>query len=148
MSFQTVASPSSGIAAASRPVPPLDPLGRVLFIESDPDLSYLVRTALAADPDIDIYCAGEEAARDAIRKDMPDLLMLDLGKDGIAATRLLRELRASPTFMHLPVILLHEYPPPVGAAAALDFSIGSIRKPLDVVRLPRQLREFWENRPK
>jgi len=125
----------------------IDPLRRVLFVEAEPQLGHLVKTALSLDANIQITCASGGDPLAAIEKDEPDLLLLDLGTHVDRAVALLRELRASPSHMQLPVVLLHEHPLPVGGAIALDYAIGSIPKPLDVAHLPRQLREFWERRP-
>lgn len=140
------------LADLPRPHWQADGLRRILFVETDARTGYLVRQAFELDSRIELKCVNASnwpfGAIEEIGAAAPDMVLLDLGPEPQLVMSLLRELRTDPWRMHLPVVLLYEFPLPSGSAPALDYAIGSIRKPVDVMRLTAQLRSLWENRPK
>lgn len=78
----------------------------VLVVDDEPDISALVAYHLARESyRVRTVSDGEEAL-EALQRERPDLMILDLMLPGISGLDLLRRLREEPQFRALPVILL------------------------------------------
>ncbi len=79
---------------------------RILVVEDEPDISALVAYHLARESyRVRTAFDGAEAL-EAVRRERPDLLVLDLMLPGMSGLDVLRELRGRPEYESLPVILL------------------------------------------
>jgi len=79
---------------------------RILVVDDEPDLLELVRLTLhQAGHQVDTAASGR-AALDALRRQRPDLLILDLMLPDVSGTELCRRLRADSEYASLPVIML------------------------------------------
>ena len=78
----------------------------ILVVDDEPDISALVAYHLARESyRVRTVSDGEEAL-DAIHKERPDLVVLDLMLPGTSGLEILRRLRDEPEYRSLPVILL------------------------------------------
>jgi len=80
-------------------------MSTVLVAEDDPDLRHLVSAKLHGSG-YDVIETADGAVLAAIRRDHPDLVLLDLRRPRLEALDLLRRLRADPDTARLPVIVL------------------------------------------
>jgi two-component system, cell cycle response regulator DivK len=78
---------------------------RIAVIEDNPDNRLLVDAILADRYVIDEYENGADALA-GLRKQRPDLVLLDISLPGMDGTDVLRELRADDVLRTLPVIAL------------------------------------------
>jgi len=80
--------------------------GRILVVEDEEDILELIRFNLSRDGyDVDGVAHGEDALR-AVRKELPDLMILDLMLPGLDGLEVCRRLRQEPATRHLPIIML------------------------------------------
>jgi DNA-binding response OmpR family regulator len=85
---------------------------KVLLIEDDAAAAEMYRLRLAADGyQVVIGRDGEEGLRMASHE-APDFIYLDLRLPGLDGFQVLERLRADPTTMHIPVIILTNYGEP------------------------------------
>jgi two-component system phosphate regulon response regulator PhoB len=79
---------------------------RILVVDDEPDLLELVRVTLhQAGHQVETAASGREALG-ALRRQRPDLLILDLMLPDLSGTELCRRLRADAELASLPVIML------------------------------------------
>ncbi|MBL8212691.1 MAG: response regulator [Bryobacterales bacterium] len=79
---------------------------RVLIADDERSLRLLIRTTLeTAGFEVTVAVDGQEAI-DLIRKQVPDLLVLDWMMPGKTGIEVVAEIRQTAEFAHLPVILL------------------------------------------
>jgi len=79
---------------------------RILVVDDEPDLVELVRLTLSqAGHQVDTAASGRQAL-DALHRQRPDLLILDLMLPDLSGTELCRRIRADRDLAGLPVILL------------------------------------------
>lgn len=116
---------------------------RVLYVDDEEDIRTIVDFALRLDPAIDCRLANSvAAARGTIAAGwVPDIVLADVMMPGENGSVLLRELKNSPQFSEIPVVLvtasaqqrdLEDY-----RAAGAD---GVIRKPFDPLTLVSTVR--------
>lgn len=90
--------------------------------------------------------AGEEALRLA-REETPDLILMDLNLVGMSGFEVTRRLKADPRLRHVPVVALTAYAMVGDRERALESGCdGYLSKPIDVRRLPEQVRAFLEGK--
>jgi len=112
-------------------------MSTVLLAEDDPDLRHLVSTKLHGSG-FDVIETADRDALAAIRREHPDLVLLDVRRPGLEALDVLRRLRADPDTARLPVIVLTARPRSVDdalgeAAGATDYLIKPF-SPRELVR--------------
>jgi phosphate regulon transcriptional regulator PhoB len=79
---------------------------RILIVDDEPDLRELVSYNLTKEGyEVSEAATGDEAL-DMVRKDPPDLVVLDLMLPGIQGMELCRMMRSSPKTASLPIIML------------------------------------------
>jgi DNA-binding response OmpR family regulator len=80
--------------------------GRVLLIEDEPNIIEAIRFILSRDGwRVDTHSDGS-TAMDAVRQRMPDLIVLDVMLPNRSGYDILNDLRATPEFRDLPVLML------------------------------------------
>jgi CheY-like chemotaxis protein/phosphoribosyl 1,2-cyclic phosphodiesterase len=92
------AAVASGVAAASG--------ARVLIVDDDPVMRRLTRGALENDGYILTEAANGREALELVRREAPDLVILDFVMPELDGLDVLRVLRADPTTVSLPVLML------------------------------------------
>lgn len=78
----------------------------ILVVEDEQDIQELVSYNLKRDGyDVSVVGSGEEAIA-AVRKSLPDLVLLDLMLPGLDGREVCRELKGDPETRHIPVVML------------------------------------------
>jgi len=87
-------------------VPSKSPVPKVLVVEDEPDIAALVAYQLTREG-FRVETAGNGIeALDAIRRELPDLVILDRMLPGLSGDQVLKRLRAEPATANLPVLVL------------------------------------------
>jgi two-component system phosphate regulon response regulator PhoB len=109
---------------------------RVLIVDDEPDLLELVRLHLEqAGYGTETADTGGEALL-ALKRQLPDLVILDLMLPDISGTELCRRLRADPDFKDLPIIMLTARADEVDRVVGLELGADDyVTKPFS----PREL---------
>jgi two-component system phosphate regulon response regulator PhoB len=110
-------------------------MSTVLLAEDDPDLRQLVSAKLHGSG-YEVIETADSGALAAIRRDHPDLVLLDLRLPGLEALDVLRRLRADPDTARLPVIVLTAH------HRALDAELGGAAGATDYLVKPFSPREL------
>lgn len=79
---------------------------RVLLIEDEPNISEAIRFILSRDGCSVTTLNDGSGMAEVMRKDVPDLVILDLMLPGASGMELLAKLRADPDTQHVPVMML------------------------------------------
>jgi two-component system, cell cycle response regulator DivK len=112
---------------------------KILIVEDSPDNMKLFRTLLTLKGYDVAGLTGGDGLLDALEKDSPDLVLMDIqlpGRDGFA---LLREIRSSP-FGTVRVVALTAHAMTGDRERALQAGFdGYITKPIDVRTFPEQV---------
>src|SRR2546426_7635574 len=79
---------------------------RILLVDDDPAFRMLLRTTFeVADVEL-VEAESAEAARRAIEREHPSVIVLDVNMPGMTGTELCRELKGNPATRVIPVVLL------------------------------------------
>lgn len=78
---------------------------RIAVVEDNPDNRALMQAILEDQYTIDEYETGAEAL-EGVKRQLPDLVLLDISLPGMDGVEVLRHLRADAALRHLPVIAL------------------------------------------
>ena len=78
---------------------------KVVVIEDNPDNRELLRAILGPLYRVTDYSTGQEAL-EGIRKDRPDVILLDISLPGMDGLEILEKIRAEADFREIPVIAL------------------------------------------
>jgi DNA-binding response OmpR family regulator len=119
----------------------------VLIVEDDPDISLMMSVSLRlAGKEVATADSGE-AALAWLRKDRPEVLVLDLGLPGIGGREVLREVRADPLLCSLPVVVVsaHAGAPTINELEDLGCD-RYLTKPFDPRELVRVVDELPRSR--
>lgn len=79
---------------------------KLLLVEDDPFLSSLLKIRLAKEGFEIVYAADGEEALELVRKEKPDLVLLDLILPKKSGFEVLETLRDDPRFVKLPVMIV------------------------------------------
>ncbi len=107
-------------------------MGKILLIEDEPNIAEAIRFLLSRDGwDVQLLANGTEASA-AIASQRPDLVILDLMLPGKSGMQILTDLRASPEFERLPVLMLTAKGQERDREAALAAGVSAfMTKPFD-----------------
>jgi two-component system, OmpR family, KDP operon response regulator KdpE len=116
----------------------MNPL-RILIVDDEPPIRRFLRTALAAQ-DYRVEEAGDgEAALDFLKRNLVDLVILDLGLPGMDGLDVVRHLRGEGKTV--PIIILSSRNDEAGKVAALDLGADDyVSKPFGVEELSARVR--------
>ncbi|MBD3245744.1 MAG: response regulator [Candidatus Omnitrophica bacterium] len=78
---------------------------KILVVDDDPDIRDLILACLEGDFQVATAATGEEAMR-ALKKESPDLVILDYMLPDTNGTEICQALRRDPLLLHLPVLML------------------------------------------
>ena len=108
---------------------------RILLVDDDPALRTLLRTTFEV-ADVDVSEAADaDAARRAIRRHRPSVVVLDVNMPGTSGLELCRELKDDPVTRDLPIILLTGSDGGTRAAARKAGADAYVRKPFSPLEL-------------
>lgn len=103
---------------------------RVLIVDDEPFIVELIADCLATEPVDVVRAENGYAALEAVERDRPDLVMLDINMpvmDGLETLKLLRAL-----YPKLPVLMITGSDGPSVAAALAAGAFGYLPKPMDL----------------
>ena len=125
----------------------MDTLSRILCVEDDPDIRLVLRFSLGRVGGYELLmCPDGPSALAQAAAFAPQLVLLDVMMPGMSGPETLAALRAMPEMRGVPVVFLT-------AKALLDEvedilalgATGLIVKPFDPMRLPRDMKIYWEH---
>jgi len=121
---------------------------RVLLVEDNEDNFELVRFLLErADFEVLAGHDGQEAL-ELSRKELPDLVLMDLSLPGIDGWTAARELKDDPDTSHIPLVALTAHTLPGDRKRAMESGFdGYISKPIDVVNFGDSITKILNARP-
>jgi diguanylate cyclase (GGDEF)-like protein len=79
---------------------------RILLIDDDPLMARLIESLLADDPIELFFACGGEAGLLAASSEQPDLILLDVGMQGLDGFEVCRRLKSDPATFSLPIVFL------------------------------------------
>lgn len=116
---------------------------KVLVIEDEAVDRKLVGAVLRVHGHTVHDSANAQDALAAIRRDRPDVILLDLRLPGLDGLRLAKLLKSAPCTRHIPIVALTAYPERYPRQALLDAGCQEcIVKPFDTRALSRQLEKI------
>src|SRR5260370_18278359 len=93
----------------------------IVVVEEEPQIRRVLRSTLSSHGYLIIEAKTGEEAVDAVRKDKPDLVLLDVNMPGIGGIAACREIRES---SEAPIIMLTVRDPERAKVLALDAGAG------------------------
>jgi two-component system, cell cycle response regulator DivK len=121
---------------------------RVLLVEDNEDNFELVRFLLErAGFEVLAGHDGQEALEIA-RKELPDLILMDLSLPGIDGWTAAKELKDDPATSHIPLLALTAHTLPGDRKRAMESGFdGYISKPIDVVNFGDSITKVLKGKP-
>ncbi len=118
---------------------------RILIVDDEPPIRRFLRTALAAQ-DYRVEEAGDgETALDFLKRNVVDLIILDLGLPGLDGLDVVRRVRSQGS--STPIIILSSRDDEKGKVAALDLGADDyVSKPFGVEELSARIRAAMRHR--
>ncbi len=118
---------------------------RILYVEDNFENRILVQRILEAEGYAFLGAADAQEGLDIARREIPDLILVDINMPEIDGLSMARELKNDPRFARVPVVaitanVMHGDRERT-LAAGCD---GYIQKPIDVDALPRQIGAFLQ----
>ena len=122
-------------------------LRRVMCVEDDPDIRLILEFSLATVGAYEVcMCAGGLSALAQAPGFKPDLILLDVMMPDLTGPQTLAALRAQPGMTRVPVVFLTAKAMPQEVEELLQYGAsGVIVKPFDPVKLPQDIRMYWEH---
>jgi CheY-like chemotaxis protein len=122
-------------------------LQRVMCVEDDPDIRLIVEFSLATLGGYEVcMCPEGQTALDQAPGFKPDLVLLDVMMPGLNGPETLAALRQLPCMKGVPVVFMTAKAMPNEVEDLLQHgATGVIVKPFDPVRLPQDIRIYWEH---
>jgi len=128
---------------------PERPLSKVCYVEDDQDIQRIVRLSLEKVGKMTVEVVSDpNSAVEAMKRFVPDLVLLDWMMPGMDGPTLFRKMRQIPELSALPVVFItaKASQSEMEELAALG-AAGAISKPFSPKDLPDQLREIWAKLP-
>jgi len=124
-----------------------DALRRVMCVEDDDDIRYILDFSLRQIGGYEVCAVGSGAeALQAAPRFRPDLVLLDVMMPQLSGPQTLQQLRQLPGMEGVPVVFLTAKAMPEQLEELLRHgATGVIVKPFDPVRLPQDIRMYWEH---
>lgn len=125
---------------SARPAPQ-----RVLIVDDEPPIRRFLRTSLSAQGYQVSEAEDAASARDALRRNVLDVVILDLGLPGADGFELIKEMRQSGSA--IPIVVLSSRSDEVGKVRALDVGADDyVTKPFGMDELLARLRAALRHR--
>jgi CheY-like chemotaxis protein len=120
---------------------------RVMSVEDDPDIRMILQFSLATVGGFEVLlCCGGEQALVTGPAFKPDLILLDVMMPGFSGPQTLAALRQQRPLQRVPVVFMTAKAMPDEVVSLLAFgATGVIVKPFDPMKLPQDVRMFWEH---
>ena len=115
----------------------------VLYIEDDLFNRILIRRILSAEGHDVLEAGNADEALAVLFERAPDLILMDINMPEVDGFTLTRQIKANPTWRHVPVVALTANVMKGDRERVLQAGCdGYIQKPVDVDALPRQIAAF------
>ena len=119
----------------------------VLLVEDNEDNFELVRFLLERAGFVVLAGHDGQEALDMARKELPDLILMDLSLPGIDGWTAARELKDDPKTSHIPLMALTAHTLPGDRKRAMESGFdGYISKPIDVVNFGDSITKILQNK--
>lgn len=124
-----------------------DALQRVMCVEDDEDIRYILEFSLRQIGGYEVCALASGAAALAMAGQFrPQLVLLDVMMPGLTGPQTLQHLQQIPDMAGVPVVFLTAKAMPDQLEDLLgQGATGVIVKPFDPVRLPVDIRMYWEH---
>jgi two-component system KDP operon response regulator KdpE len=120
-------------------------LPHILVVDDEPAIRRFLRTSLSAQGYQVSEAEDGEAALDAVKRDAPDLVVLDLGLPGIDGLDVIRSLREAGSAV--PIVVLSVRSDEAGKVKALDLGADDyVTKPFGIEELIARIRTALRHR--
>ena len=142
-------APAAAPEVASAPAGAVTPGARVLIVDDDPVMRRLTKGALQNDGYVLTEAANGREALELVRRAAPDLVILDFVMPELDGLDVLRVLRADPTTVSLPVLMLTSQADEDSTRAG--FEVGAtdyLTKPFSSPQLSARVRACLARAPK
>ena len=122
-------------------------LRRVMCVEDDDDIRMILEFSLGTVGGYEVcMCAGGQTALVRAPAFKPDLVLLDVMMPDLSGPQTLAALRGQAGMKGVPVVFLTAKAMPDEVEELLQYGAsGVIVKPFDPVRLPQDIRIYWEH---
>jgi two-component system KDP operon response regulator KdpE len=118
---------------------------RILVVDDEPAIRRFLRTSLVAQGYQVVEAGNGQAARDAFRRDRPDVLVVDLGLPDIDGFAIIREIREQGSAV--PIIVLSSRADEAGKVRALDLGADDyVTKPFGIDEMLARIRAALRHR--
>ena len=116
---------------------------KILMIDDEPDMLKLTKFALEADGyEVNTAISAEEAL-ETVKKDKPDLLLLDLHLPGKSGFWLEQEIKSIDSLKDIPIIVLSAMTDEASKyIAAKEGATAFMEKPVDIKKLKFYIKEI------
>ena len=142
-------APAAAPEVASAPAGAVTPGARILIVDDDPVMRRLTKGALQNDGYVLTEAANGREALELVRRAAPDLVILDFVMPELDGLDVLRVLRADPTTVSLPVLMLTSQADEDSTRAG--FEVGAtdyLTKPFSSPQLSARVRACLARAPK
>lgn len=120
-------------------------LQTILYVEDEPDIQAIAKISLEDLGHFTVkFCSSGQEALDAVATFNPDLILLDVMMPGMDGPTTLKNLRADPNLINVPVIFMTAKVQANEIDQYLKMgAIDVIPKPFDPMTLPEKLNAIW-----
>ena len=120
---------------------------KILMIDDEPDVSYLVARRIRSWGDEVVCLPRWEGALEAIRKENPKLILLDIRLPDAIGTDVYRTIREDQTLPRIPIVFFSAHDSEEKHCVEELGADGFIRKPYDPQELKRLIEALVPNEP-
>jgi two-component system cell cycle response regulator DivK len=122
---------------------PVDKGATILYVEDNPDNRLLVRRVLMSEGYAVVEAANAKDAFERIKKDAPNLILMDINMPDIDGYTLTARIRALPELNNVPIIAVTANVMKGDRERSLEAGCdGYIQKPVDIDTLTSQIEKF------
>jgi two-component system cell cycle response regulator DivK len=115
-------------------------MSRILLVEDDQDNFELVRFLLERDGHVVLAAHNGKQALEVARKELPDLILMDLSLPEISGWEAARLLKADEPTRTIPLLAITAHTLPGDRKQALEYGFdGYISKPINVQNFPGEI---------
>ena len=116
---------------------------RILIVDDNPVNLKLASDVLSCAEYRVLTAADAEEAQSVVRRNPPDLILMDIGLPGMDGLTLTRLIKANPATRHIVIVALTAFAMKGDDQKAIEAGCdGYITKPIDTRKLPEQLAEI------
>jgi two-component system cell cycle response regulator DivK len=118
-------------------------MSTILYVEDNPENRLLVRRVLLAEGYAVLEADSAATAVEVVRKQIPDLILMDINMPGVDGYTLTARLKALPGLAKIPIIALTANVMKGDRERTMEAGCdGYIQKPVDVDLLSQQINRF------